>query len=58
MEFYPPLRNNDNPKVLAGSETMAGVYIMDVFPEETVLELRRHMKWPVLKKRLNFLKKI
>ncbi len=44
MEFYPPFRNNDNPKVLAGSETMAGVYIMDVFPEETVLELRRHMK--------------
>ena len=43
MEFYPPLRNGDKPKVLAGSETMAGVYIMDVFPEETVLELRKHM---------------
>ncbi|MBD1147864.1 galactose-1-phosphate uridylyltransferase [Pelagibacterales bacterium SAG-MED31] len=43
MEFYPPLRHGDNPKVLAGSESMAGVFIMDVFPEETAIELRKYM---------------
>ncbi len=41
MEFYPPLRNGDKPKVLAGSESMAGVFIMDVFPEDTASELRK-----------------
>lgn len=43
IEFYPPLRDGDKPKVLAGSESMAGVFIMDVLPEETVLELRKHI---------------
>ena len=43
MEFYPPLRHGDKPKVLAGSESMAGVFIMDVFPEETAVELRKFM---------------
>ena len=43
MEFYPPLRHGDKPKVLAGSESMAGVFIMDVLPEETAMELREHM---------------
>ena len=43
MEFYPPLRHGDKPKVLAGSESMAGVFIMDVLPEDTALELRKHM---------------
>jgi len=43
VEFYPPLRSNDNPKILAGSESMAGVFIMDVLPEETALILREHM---------------
>ena len=43
IEFYPPLRHGDKPKVLAGSESMAGVFIMDVLPEETALELRKHM---------------
>jgi UDPglucose--hexose-1-phosphate uridylyltransferase len=43
MEFYPPLRHGDKPKVLAGSESMAGVFIMDVFPEETAIELRKFM---------------
>ena len=43
MEFYPPLRHGDNPKVLAGSESMAGVFIMDVFPEEIAIELRKYM---------------
>jgi len=43
MEFYPPLRHGDKPKVLAGSESMAGVFIMDVFPEDTATELRKYM---------------
>ncbi len=44
VEFYPPLRHGDKPKVLAGSESMAGVFIMDVLPEETAMILREHMK--------------
>ena len=43
MEFYPPLRHGDKPKVLAGSESMAGAFIMDVLPEDSALELREHM---------------
>ena len=43
VEFYPPLRSNDKPKILAGSESMAGVFIMDVLPEETALILREHI---------------
>ena len=43
MEFYPPLRHADKPKILAGSESMAGVFIMDVLPEETAIELRKYM---------------
>ena len=43
MEFYPPLRHGDKPKVLAGSESMAGVFIMDVLPEETAIELRKYI---------------
>ena len=43
VEFYPPLRSGDKPKILAGSESMAGVFIMDVLPEETALMLREHM---------------
>ena len=43
MEFYPPLRHGDKPKILAGSESMAGAFIMDVLPEESALELRKHM---------------
>ena len=43
IEFYPPLRHGDKPKVLAGSESMAGVFIMDVLPEETAIELRKYM---------------
>ena len=43
MEFYPPLRHGDKPKVLAGSESMAGVFIMDVLPEESAAELRKYM---------------
>ena len=44
VEFYPPLRHGDKPKVLAGSESMAGVFIMDVLPEDSAAELRKFMK--------------
>jgi len=44
VEFYPPLRAGDNPKVLAGSESMAGVFIMDVLPEESAEVLRTYMQ--------------
>ena len=43
VEFYPPLRSGDKPKILAGSESMAGVFIMDVLPEESALILRKHI---------------
>ena len=43
VEFYPPLRKDDKPKILAGSESMAGVFIMDVLPEESALVLRKYM---------------
>jgi len=43
VEFYPPLRSYNKPKILAGSESMAGVFIMDVLPEETALILREHI---------------
>ena len=43
VEFYPPLRYGDKPKVLAGSESMAGVFIMDVLPEESATILREHI---------------
>ena len=43
VEFYPPLRSGNKPKVLAGSESMAGVFIMDVLPEESAIILREHM---------------
>lgn len=43
VEFYPPLRSGDKPKVLAGSESMAGVFIMDVLPEDSAKILREHI---------------
>ena len=43
FEFYPPLRHGDKPKILAGSESMAGVFIMDVLPEDSAIALREHM---------------
>ena len=43
VEFYPPLRSGDKPKILAGSESMAGVFIMDVLPEESATILRKHI---------------
>ena len=44
VEFYPPFRSGDNPKILAGSESMAGVFIMDVLPEESAQILRKFME--------------
>ena len=44
IEFYPPLRHGDKPKILAGSESMAGVFIMDVLPEDSAKTLREHMQ--------------
>ncbi len=43
VEFYPPLRSGDKAKILAGSEQMAGVFIMDVLPEETAEILREYV---------------
>tara|TARA_B110000008_G_scaffold246031_1_gene256656 strand:- start:457 stop:1497 length:1041 start_codon:yes stop_codon:yes gene_type:complete len=43
VEFYPPLRFKDKPKILAGSESIAGVFIMDVLPEESAEILRKYM---------------
>ena len=43
VEFYPPLRSGDKPKILAGSESLAGVFIMDVLPEETASILRKYI---------------
>ena len=43
VEFYPPLRSGDKPKILAGSESMGGVFVMDVLPEESALILRKYI---------------
>ena len=43
VEFYPPLRSGDKPKILAGSESMAGGFIMDVLPEESAIILREYI---------------
>ncbi len=40
IEFYPPLRQADKLKYLAGSETGAGVFINDTLAEEKAAELR------------------
>ena len=40
IEFYPPNRTAEKLKYLAGSETGAGVFVMDVAPEDTADELR------------------
>ena len=43
VEFYPPLRSGDKLKILAGSESMAGVFVMDVLPEESAAILRKNI---------------
>jgi UDPglucose--hexose-1-phosphate uridylyltransferase len=40
IEFYPPNRTADKLKYLAGSETGAGAFIMDVLPEVSAETLR------------------
>ncbi|HEV2093017.1 MAG TPA: galactose-1-phosphate uridylyltransferase [Rubrobacter sp.] len=40
IEFYPPNRTADKLKYLAGSETGAGAFVMDVLPEDTAETLR------------------
>ena len=41
VEFYPPNRTADKLKYLAGSETGAGAYVMDVLPEDSAGTLRQ-----------------
>ncbi|MBI29290.1 MAG: Galactose-1-phosphate uridylyltransferase [Alphaproteobacteria bacterium MarineAlpha5_Bin11] len=43
-EFYPPLRSKNRPKILAGSESMAGTFVMDVVPEDSARILRKFMR--------------
>jgi UDPglucose--hexose-1-phosphate uridylyltransferase len=40
VEFYPPNRTADKLKYLAGSETGAGAFVMDVLSEQTAQTLR------------------
>jgi UDPglucose--hexose-1-phosphate uridylyltransferase len=40
VEFYPPLREADKLKYLAGSEQGAGTFISDVLPEDAAASLR------------------
>lgn len=44
IEFYPPNRTAEKLKYLAGSETGAGVFVMDVAPEDTAGELREKIE--------------
>lgn len=44
IEFYPPNRTAEKLKYLAGSETGAGVFVMDVAPEDTAAELREKIE--------------
>ena len=43
FEFYPPLRDSDKLKYLAGCEQGAGTVINDSLPEEKAVELRKHL---------------
>lgn len=40
-EFYPPYRSKDRLKYLAGTELAAGMFAMDVLPEDKAKELQR-----------------
>lgn len=44
IEFYPPNRTAEKLKYLAGSETGAGVFVMDAAPETTAGELRERIE--------------
>jgi UDPglucose--hexose-1-phosphate uridylyltransferase len=39
-QFYPPYRSRDRLKYLAGTELGAGMFAMDVLPENTAAELQ------------------
>jgi UDPglucose--hexose-1-phosphate uridylyltransferase len=39
-QFYPPYRTRDRLKYLAGTELGAGMFAMDVLPENTAAELQ------------------
>lgn len=39
-EFFPPYRTSEKLKYLAGTELGAGLFAMDVLPEDKALELR------------------
>lgn len=40
-QFFPPYRNRDRLKFLAGTELGAGLFAMDVLPESSAAELQR-----------------
>jgi len=40
-EFYPPYRTRDRLKYLAGTELAAGMFAMDVLPENKARELQQ-----------------
>lgn len=44
IEFYPPNRTAEKLKYLAGSETGAGAFVVDVLPEETAQGLRESIE--------------
>lgn len=44
IEFYPPLRDANKLKYLAGSETGAGMFINDTLPEQKAGDLRSHIE--------------
>jgi UDPglucose--hexose-1-phosphate uridylyltransferase len=44
IEFYPPNRTGEKLKYLGGSETGAGVFVMDAAPEDTARELREKIE--------------
>ena len=46
IEFYPPNRTAEKLKYLAGSETGAGAFVMDVAPEDTAAELKKKIEEP------------
>jgi UDPglucose--hexose-1-phosphate uridylyltransferase len=39
-QFYPPYRSRERLKYLAGTELGAGMFAMDVLPENTAAELQ------------------
>jgi UDPglucose--hexose-1-phosphate uridylyltransferase len=46
IEFYPPHRTRNKLNYLAGSESLAGAFMMDALPEVTAARLRRAIESP------------